>query len=84
MRPVEDVGLAVRRCVARTFGVPLDEVPPDLALGGIAEWDSVGHVDLLVTLNEMLGVDIDLASFARLVSIPAITAHLIAHNGDRG
>lgn len=36
----------IKVVAANTFGVELDKITDDLAVGGIEEWDSVGNLTL--------------------------------------
>lgn len=62
----------VRRLVAEVLGLPLDQVHDALSFGDVVEWDSLGHMDLLMTLEERYGVPLDEDLIARLISIDAI------------
>jgi citrate synthase len=62
----------VRRLVAEVLHVPIEQVRDGLSFGDIPEWDSLGHMDLLMTLEERYGIPLDEELIARLISIEAI------------
>ncbi len=58
--------------LADAFQVTTDEITPELAFGDLPQWDSMGHMELLLRLEEAYGIEIDAESIAELVSLPAI------------
>jgi len=52
--------------------LPPEQVHEGLSFGDVAEWDSLGHMDLLMTLEERYAVPLDEELIARLISIDAI------------
>jgi citrate synthase len=72
----------VRALLAEAFTVSKDEIPADLAFGGIRQWDSMGHMGVMLLLEERFGVPIDADLIATLTSVPAICAYL-SKAGDK-
>jgi len=66
----------VQNLIAEALQVPVEQIPPDLAFGGIKQWDSMGHMGIMLLLEERLGVPIDADVIATLTSVPAICKHL--------
>jgi acyl carrier protein len=66
----------VQTLLAEVFEVPFEQVTPELAFGDLPQWDSLGHMDLMVRLEERFGVEISTESIAELVSVPAICDYL--------
>jgi acyl carrier protein len=66
----------VRGLAAEVFLTPLEQVPADLAYGDLLQWDSLGHMDLMMALESRYGVQISSETIARLVSLPAIVTYL--------
>jgi citrate synthase len=58
--------------VAEVLKVPRDRITDDLEYGGIAEWDSLAHVNLMLAIEERCGVDIDEDMMVELTSIAAL------------
>jgi citrate synthase len=66
----------VQETVAEALQVPASQVTPDLAFGGIKEWDSMGHMGVMMLLEERFGISIDAEIIAALISLPAICAYI--------
>lgn len=66
----------IRSLLAGTFQIPLDDVPADMAFGDIPQWDSFGHMEVMMSLEEKFGVEISTETISELVNIPAICAYL--------
>jgi len=66
----------VQELIAEALQVPMEQVTPDLAFGGIKQWDSMGHMSIMLLLEERFGVPIDADVIAALTSIPAICEYL--------
>ncbi len=66
----------VRSLLADAFQVSLAEITSDLAFGDLPQWDSMGHMDLMLRLEEAYGIEINAESIAGLVSLPAILEKL--------
>jgi acyl carrier protein len=66
----------VQTLLAEVFEVPFEQVTPELAFGDLPQWDSLGHMDLMMRLEERFGVDISTETIAELVSVPAICDYL--------
>jgi citrate synthase len=69
----------VQELIAEALQVPMEQVAPDLAFGGIKQWDSMGHMGIMLLLEERFGVPIDADVIAKLTSVPAICTHLAEH-----
>ena len=72
----------VRILLADVFQVPPDEVTPQLAFGDLPQWDSLGHMDVMMRLEEQFGVEINTETIAELVSIPAICEYISTSNQE--
>jgi acyl carrier protein len=62
--------------LAEAFRIPPAEISPDLAFGDLPQWDSMGHMELMMLLEEQFGVEINTETIAELVSVPAIIQYL--------
>jgi acyl carrier protein len=56
--------------------VPTDQVNADLAFGDLPQWDSMGHMEVMMFLEERFGVEINADSIAALTSVSAICRYL--------
>jgi acyl carrier protein len=66
----------VQPILAEAFHIPSSEVTPGLAFGDLPQWDSMGHMELMMLLEERFGIEITAETIAELVSLPAICEHL--------
>jgi citrate synthase len=64
-RRVEDV-------IADVLAIPADRVTDDLCFQSIRQWDSLGHVELMLALEEAWGIEIDSDLTLRLTTVQAI------------
>jgi citrate synthase len=62
----------VRALVAEVLGIDPTEVSDALAFGERPEWDSLNHVNLMLALEERLGVEIGAEQMVELASVSAI------------
>ena len=70
----------VQALLAEAIQVPLEEVTPDLAFGDLPQWDSMGHMEVMLRLEEKFGVEINADTIAALTSIPEICRHILQEN----
>jgi acyl carrier protein len=49
----------LRECFSRSLGIPVEQVTDDLAYNSRKEWDSVGHMALVVELEGEFDVMFD-------------------------
>jgi citrate synthase len=54
----------------------VEQVPENLAYGDLPQWDSLGHMDLMMALESRYGVQISTETIGRLVSLPEIVTYL--------
>ena len=58
--------------MGETWGISPDQIPPDAGFNDIVQWDSIGHVNLLIALEKEYNISIDFETLTKLVSISAI------------
>lgn len=66
----------IQTLLAEAIQVPIEEITPDLAFGDLPQWDSMGHMEVMLRLEEKFGVEINADTIAALISIPEICKHL--------
>lgn len=66
----------VQSLLAEAIQVPGEMVTPDLSFGDLPQWDSLGHMEVMLRLEEEFGVAIDADTIAQLISIPEICLFL--------
>lgn len=69
----------LRDTIAATLKVGADAVGATTAADDLAAWDSLGHVNLMMALEQTFGVYIEVEDFDRLRSVPAILDYLGRH-----
>ena len=66
----------VQSLLTEALSVPAEKITPELAFGGIKQWDSIGHMGIMLLLEERFGISIDADVIATLVSVPAICEYI--------
>lgn len=66
----------VRQTIAMTLSVPASDIRETTTQTDLGAWDSLGHVNLMVALENAFDVTLEVEDFARLTSVPAILAYL--------
>ena len=82
MNPSETSMLSqrVQALLAEAIQVPGEMVTPDLSFGDLPQWDSLGHMEVMLRLEDEFGVAIDADTIAQLISIPEI-CHFLEDKG---
>jgi acyl carrier protein len=66
----------VRHLIAAALQVPAEDVSAELSFGDLPQWDSMGHMEVMMQLEERFGVEVSADTIAALTSVPAICAYL--------
>ena len=75
-----EVNEQVRSLMADVFQVPLLEINPDLTFGDLPQWDSLGHMELMMRLEEQFQVEVTTDTIAELTSLSAICDYIQGKN----
>ena len=67
----------IKEIIADTLGIDIERITDDLAVGDIEEWDSVGNLTIISTIEEELEVDIPIEDLYELNNIKAIVEEII-------
>ena len=51
-------------------------VTPELTFGDLPQWDSLGHMEVMMRLEEHFGVEINGDTIAALISVPEICTYI--------
>lgn len=70
----------VRQAVSDVFGVPLAEVVPDSSPQTVEAWDSMGHLNLVLALEQAFGVQLAPEEIAGMTSV-RLAAQTLAKKG---
>jgi acyl carrier protein len=71
----------VHALIAEVLGIDIGRVRGELAFGELPEWASLNHVNLIIALEERLGVDIGPEQIVELTSVAAIEEFAGARSG---
>lgn len=69
----------IEELIADVLEIDRSRVDADLEFGGIPEWDSLAHVNLMVEVETRLGTTIDAEQMVELTSVAAIRDYVSAH-----
>jgi acyl carrier protein len=64
--------------MADVFNVAPSEIPPDVTIEGLEQWDSLSHLELMLAIEMEFGVTISSETMASLISLDAIEEMLRA------
>lgn len=62
----------IKEIIARVLNVALDRITDDLSSGDIPEWDSVGNLAIISTLEHELEIEFPLEDLFDLTSVKSI------------
>lgn len=62
----------VKQIIANVLNVDLDVITDELSSGDIPEWDSVGNLAIISTLEQELGIEFPLEDLFDLNSVRAL------------
>jgi len=66
----------VRAVLSAALRVPADNVTPELAFGDLPQWDSMGHMEVMMYLEQYFGIEINNDTIANLTSVAAIRQYI--------
>ena len=69
----------VRSTIAATLKVPEEKISATTRSEDLAAWDSLGHVNLIMALEQTFQLFLDVEDFPKLNSVPAIMDYLREH-----
>lgn len=64
----------VRPVMAAALKVDPQAITPETQFGDLPDWDSMGHMELIVTLESQFGIQVNADTISELVSVAAICA----------
>jgi acyl carrier protein len=71
-----DVFDQLQAAIAATLKVPANEITKTTINKDLAAWDSLGHVNLMMMLEQTFDIVLEVEDFAKLTSVPAIIDYL--------
>lgn len=66
----------VQTTLAEALQTPIETITPELALGDLPQWDSMGHMEVMMLLEQKFNIEINNETITALVSVPAICEYL--------
>ncbi|MFT6715752.1 MAG: acyl carrier protein [Saprospiraceae bacterium] len=66
----------IEKIISETFEIPVDTVNMNSSKKDVAQWDSIGHIHLMVALEEEFEITINASEFADLNSAQEITVFI--------
>lgn len=75
----KNIGAAVREIIAETLEIPSELIHSELGYQSVSQWDSMGHVNLMLALEKNFHMKIDQNMLPELSSVAEITAYVFDH-----
>ena len=72
----------VRRIVADVLGLPYEQITSSTSHKSVAEWDSMGMINMAMALEAEFQVTLSIEDVAKLVSVQAVT-EIVRQGGGR-
>ncbi len=72
----------LRDIMATALEIPAESIRENSTMEEIEEWDSLGHVHIMVALEQAFDLYMDVEDFAALDSVPAILEFLATEKPD--
>lgn len=69
----------IRATIAATLKVPPEAITATLRDEDLPEWDSMGHVNLMMALEQTFDLYLEVEDFETLKSVPAILDFMAKH-----
>lgn len=66
----------IRQLMVDVFQIPENDISMDTKQDDLISWDSVGHLNLMLTVEQEFGVALEVEDLSRLTSVAAILEYL--------
>ena len=66
----------LRDAIAQTLDIPPDSITQTSVAADVDGWDSMGHVNLMMALEQTFDIQLEVDDFQELTSVPAILDYL--------
>ena len=63
---------AVEALIASTLNIPVEQVTDESDMSTLQNWDSLGHINLVLAIEETYGIIVDEDAVLELTSVRAI------------
>jgi acyl carrier protein len=75
-----EIELRVREVITRTFQLPPASAQNELCMGDPPQWDSMGHMQLVMEVEREFGLTFPTYAMAELTNLPALVNAVAAHH----
>ena len=72
----------VKEVMAGLFAMDPAAIGDETSLGTVEKWDSVNHLNLMMSLEQAFGVQIDMDDAVEMISFPAVCDTLARYVGE--
>ena len=66
----------LQKIMADIFGIERNRITPATLQAEVPEWDSVGHLNLMLSVEDTFGVKLSVSDMQQLTSVPQILRYL--------
>ena len=66
----------IQTLLVEALKAPPELVTPELSFGDLPQWDSMGHMDVIMRLEESFRIEVNADTIAGLTSVPVICGYL--------
>ncbi|MEJ2512721.1 MAG: acyl carrier protein [Anaerolineales bacterium] len=66
----------IQTVLAAALNVDASEITAETQFGDLPQWDSMGHMEVLVALEKEFGVEVTADTITNLISVPAICQYI--------
>ena len=73
---MNDLKPTVRSVLSECLQVSQDDIPSDLEINGIWQWDSLAHLELMMHLEASFGLEIDEAAILECSTVRGLQTRL--------
>ena len=67
---------SIRGVLIEALQIDPELFTPELTFGDLPQWDSLGHMEVMMRLEEHYGIEINTDTIASLTSVPKIKEYL--------
>lgn len=70
----------IKEVMAGAFDLPAEQIPDDADTENLEEWDSLGHMNLMLALEAEFRVSLSTETMLELLSLGEIETYLRSHS----
>jgi len=82
--PSDELHDRVKALLAREWNILPSAIPDNATINEFPQWDSLGHITIMLALENEFGLEISAETVQELLSLPKIVEHLSAHEAKGG